>query len=73
MKAPAMPPPPAPMRARSNTVRFFSKIWVLGRVLGRELENQFGEGEVVVDVVEAKNGMWFWVGVREDWEFGVMK
>lgn len=52
MNAPAMPPPAAPMRARSRTVRFFTMrvwAWVLGRIrVGLEVE------------VEAKGRVWLW-------------
>ena len=59
MKAPAMPPPLAPMRARSTKERLFIVIWGLGRVLeGAQFEE-----------VEAKNG----IGVRAFWGFGVAK
>ena len=51
MKAPAMPPAPAPMRARSKTVRDFMRVWALGLFLEVGL-SQFGDLGVVE--VEAK-------------------
>ena len=61
MNAPAMPPPAAPMRARSRTVRFFIKVWAFGA--GLEVGRiHFGlwVGYVAV-VVEAKGRRWlFW-------------
>lgn len=35
MNAPAIPPPAAPMKARSMTVRFFRRVWGFGPGLDR--------------------------------------
>lgn len=49
MKAPAIPPPPAPMRARSRTERFFIRDWVRGEFLDVGLRHFGGSREMVVE------------------------
>lgn len=64
MKAPAIPPPAAPIRARSATVRFLMRAWTLGLFLVVGFSHF---GALRERAVEAK--IWFLrlgLGVDED-------
>lgn len=67
MKPPAKPPPPAPIRARSKTVRFFIMVCALGLFLVVGLSQVWNLGEIWVSVedmeVEANGKLAFLVNL----------